>query len=244
MSKMMGRFERQHWLLREYCRQHRISNRLQAEMKRYIDNVVAPSHWRLQLQEVELVGKLSVNLRERLNSEIFFSQISAHPFLVHLHKKHCSVINTISTHALQSVPLARGDVAFSGLQKAEFMLIIGSGTCAYIPILDQTTHTVVSKGEYASEAAFWTKWIHQGQLQATNETHSMLVDGAQFRRSVLRSALCMRVVRDYGNGFCKNLNDLVREKGTLTDLHDFASSYFIQTAENSGSTGGILDRSA
>lgn len=233
MTRMMGKFERDHWLLREYCREHKISLQLQRRMKRYVDLVVLPARAKLSIEEVSFINKLSANLREELDVELFAAKLCTHDFFAYLLEYSPSVMNHICHRAIEVMPLAHGDIAFCGGHVAQAMIIVVSGRCAYVPMKSQEAQVKVLKGQWTSEGAFWTNWTHQGQLQAAIESHSLRIDGGKFRKALLHGAMVMNRVRKYGIAFCSHLNDLRRKKAALSDVQiDFAPKYFKSFYQN------------
>jgi hypothetical protein len=218
MSKMMGKFEREYWLLRKFCRQNKVTYSLQSRMKRYIDFVLIPAQARLNFEDIALVHKLSPHLRLELATEIHAKCLCLHPLLRYMSQEGRSVMLSICSHAVQDWPLARGDIAFVGGSIAHSMFIVSSGLLEYIPVVKSIGDQEVRIGMFVSEAVLWTEWEHQGQLQASVEGKASVVEGAKFREIVLQSTVLIGVVRSYGTAFCKRLSESCREQGMPTDL--------------------------
>jgi hypothetical protein len=218
MAKMMSKFERDFWLLRKFCRQHKITPQLRGRMKRYIDYVLVPAQQRLNTSDLALIPKLSPHLRLQLNNEMNSQSLGIHPFFRHLMDGNQSVMDSVCSQCIEQMSFARGDVAFVAGQVARFMLLVIDGYLDYIPISKMYSEECVDKGTWVSEACFWTKWMHQGQLQASIESKAMMVDGAKLRDVLLHNGLVMAFAQQYGMEFCMNMSKALWETGMPTDL--------------------------
>lgn len=227
MAKMMSKFERDFWLLRKFSREHDVSKGLQTRMRRYIDSVVLPAEHRLSSKDCVLITKLSPGLRHELQAEITANIFRTHPLFGHIQNQNRSVSTHACWRAVEEVPLASGDVAFVGGQKAQCMFMVTFGYLDYIPSSSKHGEASVCNGEWSSEAVIWTKWVHQGQLQASVESKTATVDGAKFRKVLIENALVLDFARQYGNAFCNGLNEILKERGMPSDLEsDLALQYF------------------
>jgi hypothetical protein len=221
LNKMMSKFERDNWLLRKFCRQHNISRELQTHMKRYIDLVIIPNFHKLTMADVVLLPKLSSHLREQLNTELTSQHLVVHPFFKQLQGMNRAVMSHVCNQALDQLSFARGDVAFSGGVIARCMLLVTSGVLDYIPLHPQChEERKVSAKHWACEAVLWTKWTHQGQLQASIESTAMAINGVKFRTVITENGFVMSFVRTYGLRFCEGLSELWGDDGKPSDLHE------------------------
>jgi len=222
LNKMMSKLDRDMWMLRKFCRQYGVSRELSIRMKRYIDLVIVPNYHKLNVPDVVLIPKLSAHLRSKLNSELLSQIVCIHPFLGHVRGNYDAVMDAVCNGVVESMSLARGDVAFGSGQVARGMFIVTDGLLDYIPVADsESGMQVVKKGRWVAEATLWTKWVHQGQLQAGLESKAHVVDSAKLRVEVLKNGLVMPFVRKYGVEFIRRLNILAEEtEGMVTDLHD------------------------
>jgi len=224
LSKMMSKLDRDLWLLRKFCQQHSVSRELTARMKRYIDLVIVPNYHKLSIVDVILIPKLSVHLRSQLNNELVSHVLCIHPFFGHLRKYHDAVMNVVSNNCIDNLSLARGDVVFGSGQVARYLLLVSDGVLDYIPVVTDTEEHVV-KGRWVAEAVLWTKWVHQGQMQASIEARAMLVDSAKLRGELIKNGLVMGFVRKYGSAFVERLNQMAEATGGQpSDLHDNISA--------------------
>jgi hypothetical protein len=227
MSKMMAKFDRDFWLLRKFCNLHGVSRGLQARMKRYIEFVVVPAEHKLCMGDCILIHKLSPNLRAQLHAEISAHVLHHHPFFHYLNKGNKSVMTRVCFVSLEETPMALGDVAFVGGEKGRSMFVVTFGYLEYIPVVDPEKEVTVGTNEWSSEAVFWTKWVHQGQLQTSVESKCITVDAKKFRKALVENALVLDFARDYGVAFCNALNSHLRERGMPSDLQSqFTEDYF------------------
>jgi len=191
-------------------------------MRRYIDLVIIPNYHKLTMQDVVLLPKLSAHLRAQLNTELMGQHLVVHPFFKKLAEINQAVMNHICNHAIENMSYARGDVAFTAGVMAKSMLLVTSGVLDYIPIKDKEEHHVPKK-MWCCEAVLWTKWTHQGQLQASIESTAIQINAAKFRAGLQENGFVMNYVRTYGLAFCDNLSRLWDQAGMPTDLHDQAA---------------------
>lgn len=221
LSKMMSKLDRDLWLLRKFCQQHQISRELTGRMKRYIDLVIVPNFHKLNTADVVLLPKLSAHLRSQLNKELVSQILCIHPFFVQIRTAHDAVMNTVSNSCIENMSLARGDVAFGSGQIARFMLLVSSGILDFIALGHQDNPEQVNKGRWVAEAVLWTKWIHQGQMQASIESTAMLVDSQKLRAELVKNGPVMGFVRKYGAEFIHRLNLMAEVAGGVPgDTHD------------------------
>jgi hypothetical protein len=218
MSRMMGKFERDFWMLRKYCRQHKITPQLRRRMKRYVDYVLVPAQHRLTIPDIALIPKLSAHLRLQLNNEMNSQSLGIHPFFRHLMDGNQAVMDRVCSECVQIISYARGDVAFVAGSEARHMFLVVDGYLDYIPIRTELVEERVDKRQWVSEASFWTQWTHQGQLQASIESKAMVVDGAKLRDVCLKNVLVMAFVKRYGIEFCMRMNKVLLENGMPTDI--------------------------
>lgn len=223
LSKMVGKLDRDLWILRKFCKQKHVSRELTLRMKRYIDLVIVPNFHKLHTEDVILLPKLSAHLRAQLNKELVSQILCVHPFFENLKNKHDGVFNSIANDgSLDHMSLARGDVAFGSGQEAHSLLLVSDGILDYIAVSGnkEDAPQQVAKGDWVSEAVLWTKWIHQGQCQASVESTAMLVNSARLQKELLENGPVMGFVRKYGQEFIKRLNTLAETTGSMpTDIH-------------------------
>lgn len=223
LNKMTSKLDRDLWVLRKFCQQERISRALTVRMKRYVDLVMIPNFYKLHQADVVLLPKLSEHLRAELNKELVSQILCIHPFFENMRTSHDGVMNSISNNCISSMTLASGDVAFGSGQEAHSMLLVSEGILDFIAVSADKDEAPeqVEKGCWVSEAVLWTKWIHQGQMQASVESTSMLVNSAKLRAELLRNGPVMAFVRKYGQEFVKRLNAMAGAVGGVpSDIHN------------------------
>jgi len=218
MSKMLSKLDRDLWLLRKFCYQHGVSLELRARMTRYIELVVIPNYHRLHLPDVLLIPKLSDHLRAELFNELYSAPLRKHPLFERLQAGYRSVMDEICSTCLVSLSLARGDIAFEGGQVARFMFLCDDGEMSYTPVAKQLDAIMLHPGDWVSEAVLWTNWTHQGLMQVTTESHTILVDAAQMRAVFEKNGFVLRLIRGYATRFCDAMNEHVQKNGMPTDI--------------------------
>jgi hypothetical protein len=227
LNKMMGKFERELWLLRKYCRQHGISHELTVRMRRYVDLVLIPRFQTMGVKDVILLPQLSQPLREELQTEIESRKLEIHPFFKVL-QANKGAMSKICNTALANILVARGDVVFGVGQLCNFMYIITSGTLDYIPHHTNHQQERLKKDRWICEASLWSKWVTQGQMQGTAESTAMSVHAAKFRATLAENPMHMNFARHYAEGFLSRLNASWEQAGAVPgDLQeDMAKDQF------------------
>lgn len=189
-------------------------------MKRYIDLVIIPNFHKLSQADVVLLPKLSSHLREQLHTELVAQHLVVHPFFKKLLDLNQAVMSHVCNQTLENLSFARGDVAFSGGVIAKSMFFVVNGMLDYIPLQKNPQDFKVPSQHWCCEAVLWTKWTHQGQLQASIESTAMSIHGAKFRSCITENGFVMSFVRTYGLSFCQGLSRVWEQEGILTnDLH-------------------------
>lgn len=217
LNKMMSKFQRDLWLLRKYCRQHKVSHGLVVRMRRYVDHVVVPKFQEMSASDVILLPQLSSHLRDELATELAAQNLHLHPFFQELIKNK-AVMTKVCTEAVKNLDFARGDVVFNAGQVGHTMYVVAEGVLEYIPHMKHHVMEEIPEGGVISEAALWTNWTLQGQLQASVECTCMLVDAAHFRRIIAGNTLVMAFARRYAFAFLDGMNQELRTKGMPCDL--------------------------
>jgi hypothetical protein len=218
LAKLMSNLDVELWTLRKFCRQHGISRLLSIRMKRYIEKVIVPNFHKLSYAEVSLIPKLSAHLRSQLNSELVAASIVQHPFFGQLRRYHDSVMISVADLAIAHIPLARGDVVYTAGQVGTAIHLVADGMLDYLPVNSEDDLVSVTKGFWTSEASLWTKWVHQGQLQASVESRALLIDSAGLRKIMLNNGFVMTFAKNYASQFVAKLNEMAHQ-GQVSDLH-------------------------
>jgi hypothetical protein len=228
LAKMMSKFERDLWVLRKFCRQNNISMTLSIRMKRYVDLVLIPKFQRMTEQDVILLPKLSMHLREELQTELNSQILCVHPFFEMIRKMKAA-ISKICTSGITHVNVARGDVMFSVGQVARHMVFVTAGALAYLPH-EEEMHPIELKKGWLCEAALWTSWVTQGQLQGSTESTACELDAMKFRATLKDNPIYANYARKYAQAFLNELNRVWKETHTIpTDLQEDAVRTLKQT---------------
>lgn len=236
LNKLMSKFERDLWLLRKFCRQHKISHQLTVRMRRYVDLVLIPKFQSMGVKDVILLPQLSEPLREELQTEIESRKLAVHPFFKMLQKNKtamCKICNT----ALKNILVARGDVVFSAGLVSEFMYIITSGVLDYIPHHTNHPQEKLKKDRWLCEAALWSQWVYLGQMQGAGEATAITIHALKFRSTLADNPLYMNFARHYAEGFLNRLNGSWREEGSIpSDMQEeHARAQFTESVKQMGS---------
>jgi len=247
LNKMMSKFEKDLWLLRKFCRQNEISRPLVVRMRRYIDLVLIPKFQNMSSKDVILLPQLSEHLREELTTELESRKLIVHPFFQELENNKAAITRICNT-AIVNISVARGDVVFGPASAAKFMYIVTGGFLDYIPHSEHHgDQERLKKDRWIVEAALWTKWITQGQLQGDTESTAIAVEGSKFRATLAQNAMFMSYALAYAKTFLDKMNDAWEREGEVpSDLQEDYAKASHQSAKRPsmvlpGGAGDLLE---
>jgi len=152
--------------------------------------------------------------------ELVSQHLVAHPFLKKLAVMNHAVMHGVCNQATEALSMARSDVAFSAGEMAKVMVVVTSGILDYIPMTEDGDERKVEPLHWCCEAVLWTKWTHQGQLQASIESTAMIIKAAAFRTVMQQNGFVLAFVRKYASSFCQRLTALLHAEGMPSDLHE------------------------
>jgi hypothetical protein len=209
---------RQLWLLRKFFRQNGISRDLTLRIMRYANVVLLPQQHRVQQSDIGMLSRLSSHLRVELQTELNMPNLTVHPFFEWFSGKSLPVIRRLCCVATKRTYLSREDVIFGPGQKAVEMYFPLSGQLSYHPQRETYSHTVVSKGQWCSEAVLWCPWVHHGTLHARVESELLALNAAKFREVVTEHYIDLSYAQAYGHAFVQCLNDAATSAVQIGDL--------------------------
>jgi len=227
---------RQFWLLRRYLRDWGVGRRTGRRIQKFLEYAYRKQRQRVQESDVGLLALLSEPLRVELKHETYSAVLVAHPFFCHCRERAKDL-----GRALRDMALAHGDVIFHCGEAAKRMIFVSSGAMDYVmgdegddgdemtcpqapcvgkvvvalPYCEVETEVVI-EGEWVCEAALWTTWLHQGDLQARVDCQVITVDAQLFAEAVKHHTPMFMKVRKYAMKFVAQLNKVCRDD--LTDL--------------------------
>jgi len=210
--------------MREFLSRQRISSTLSIRVRRHVD--------RCQPQQVresnaESLRRLSTELLVDLLEEMRVPPLSAHPFFVPLRTKFPHLVRELCHEALQPILKSPDDIVFSVNEACSKMYVIISGHAQYIanihprdagPGGQTQTRRTLHGGQWVSEAALWTSWVHRGELRAVTDCLLFAVDASGFASVISNHKSAHQFAASYARKFVEGLN-----RGIQTDLVEAAS---------------------
>lgn len=199
----------------EFLSMHRISSMLSIRVRRHLDR--SQPH-NVREANTETLRRLSTELMVDLLEEMRIPPLSVHPFFVNLRTKHPDLVRELCHEALR--PMLRGpeEVVFFAGETCSQMYVIVSGHAQYTfqprdgvgpPQVRRTLHG----GQWLSEAALWTGWVHRGELRVVTDCLLFALDASGFARVISSHESAHRFAAAYARKFVEGLN-----RGPQTDL--------------------------
>lgn len=211
-----GSGARQMATLKKYLQQNRVPKNLIKRLCRSAKHAISGD---LQPDSVDLLHVVSEPLKVEMHYEMYYRVLNAHPFFVDFINEGNHAIRRICNTCMTMLLLDSGDVLFrKGDEPTEGkMYFVFSGTFEYLDRYGESH--VVAERMWASEAALWTSWIHQGTLTARSDAKMAVLDAEQFQdvcETYMRKAKGQGFnPKLYASAFIEELN--AREE--LTDLY-------------------------
>eukprot|EP00932_Pfiesteria_piscicida_P011897 SRR837773.23152.p1 GENE.SRR837773.23152~~SRR837773.23152.p1 ORF type:complete len:360 (-),score=83.37 SRR837773.23152:16-1068(-) len=206
-------------LVREFLGRHGISSVLSIRVHRHLDRT-QPERVRDNAEQLRtLAAELMMDLLEELHVPPF----AAHPFFVNLRSKHPHLVRELCHEALHPLLKAPDDVIFMAGEVCSKMYVIISGHVQYSATVPQrdapagAMPTIVKRtlrgGQWLSEAALWTSWVHRGELRAVTDCLLFALDASGFARVISSHKSAHNYAAAYARKFVEGLN-----RGLQTDL--------------------------
>jgi len=197
-----------------FLRKHRISAPLSNRVKQYVKR----SHARAREQEALALRRVSAELLLDVHDELRAPALSTHPLFSDLRQRHPHLVRELCRKALQPLLRSPGEVIFYAGDPCSRMYFVVSGQLQYTTYEIQAQR-MLRTGEWLSEAALWTSWVHRGELRVVvSDCLLFALDASGFARVVSSHKAAHVTAAAYARSFVEGLN-----KGPQTDLSDPAS---------------------
>lgn len=204
----------------EFLRRHHISSALSIRVRRHLD--------RSQPQQVresnaDALRRLTTELMVDLLEELRVPALSGHPFFANLRAKHPHLVRELCHKALEPMLKSPDEIVFYAGEACSRMYVIISGHAQYCanvqprdapPGVGPTqVRRMVHSGQWLSEAALWTGWVHRGELRAVTECLIFALDASGFARVISSHKSAHAYAATYARKFVESLN-----RGLQTDV--------------------------
>jgi len=209
-----------HKAVGEFLGRHRTSSVLSIRVRRHLDRVQPE---KVRDDNADQLRRFSAELMVDLLEEMRVPPFSAHPFFVNLRTKHPHLVRELCHEALQPMLKAPDDIIFMAGEVCSKMYVIISGHVQYCATVQQrdapagSVPAIVKRtlhgGQWLSEAALWTGWVHRGELRAITDCLLFALDASGFARVISSHKSAHTYAAAYARKFVEGLN-----RGLQTDL--------------------------
>lgn len=179
-------------------------------------------------QNIHHLQKLSTELLMELHEECAGRPaLPPHPFFENLRRCHPHLVQELCLEAL--VPLLRfsDEIVFSAGEACLQMYFVANGNLQYTINQQRDSDSrraleVVRRmlygGQWLSEAALWTSWVHRGELRVVLDSLLLALDASGFARVISSHKAAHVLAAAYARKFVESLN-----RGPQTDLTEPAT---------------------
>eukprot|EP00928_Gymnodinium_smaydae_P081630 TRINITY_DN65110_c0_g1_i1.p1 TRINITY_DN65110_c0_g1~~TRINITY_DN65110_c0_g1_i1.p1 ORF type:complete len:358 (+),score=53.19 TRINITY_DN65110_c0_g1_i1:95-1168(+) len=205
-----------HAVVAECLGKHRISMALTTRVRKYLDRSQPQM---IREYNVETLRQLSTELIVDLHEEMRVPALSAHPFFVSLRVKHPHLVWELYHDALEPMLCFPDAFVFSAGEACSYMYFIISGHVLYNGQVKALTpiRRTLHGGQWLSEAALWTGWVHRGDLRIVTDCLLFALGAAGFARVISSHKSAHVFAAGYARKFVESLN-----RGPQTDLTEAA----------------------
>jgi len=207
-------------VVRAFLSRHRISSALSIRVRRYIDH---SQPQQVRESNAEMLRHASMELLVDLLEEMRVPALSLHPFFVNLRCKHPHLVRELCYEALEPILKIPEEVVFCAGEACTKMYVIISGVAQYTGHFllrdtppgtsPQLNRRRLHSGEWLSEAALWTGWVHRGELRTLSHCLLFALDASGFARVISSHKSAHAFAAGYARKFVEGLN-----RGLQTDL--------------------------
>eukprot|EP00927_Polykrikos_kofoidii_P065284 TRINITY_DN61066_c0_g1_i1.p1 TRINITY_DN61066_c0_g1~~TRINITY_DN61066_c0_g1_i1.p1 ORF type:complete len:409 (-),score=63.48 TRINITY_DN61066_c0_g1_i1:335-1465(-) len=212
----------------EFLGKHRISVSLSTRVRKYIDR---SQPQQIRDTNIDALRKLSTELLVDLHEEMRVPSLSAHPFFLSLRAKHPHLVRELCHEALEPLLKCTDEFVFGAGEACSQMYFIVSGHVLYtghikdpdprrshdgscgVTQIRRTLHG----GQWLSEAALWTGWVHRGELRVVTDCLLFTLGASGFARVISSHKSAHVFAAGYARKFVETLN-----RGPQTDLIEAA----------------------
>lgn len=214
--------------LADFLARHRISVALATRVKKYVDRSLPHQ---IRESNIEGMRRISTQLLVDLHEEMRVPALSVHPFFVNLRAKHPHLVRELYQEALEPMLRSTDEMVFCAGEACCQMYFVVSGHVLYTGNIKETDPQKTADGQYAvtqirrtlhggqwlSEAALWTGWVHRGELRVVADCFLFALSAAGFARVISSHKSAHVFAAGYARKFVETLN-----RGPQTDLVEAA----------------------
>jgi len=233
---LASRQSRQISSLRRYLSQNGISDRLQMRVMRNAQHVMHEQMRMMPESKVELLGLISLPLREELDFEMYHPALDVHPLFAAFSTQCPHVMRRICHEACSALLLSKGDIIFNcgEIPVHPAMYFVVNGSCEYLSVAGALKP--VTAGTWVAEPCLWTQWVHCGLLRAQENTRLCALDANLFQYVANSFGVGIPGFidpRTYGENFINNLNYISKDN-SLSDLSTGAEMKALRRSSGAG----------
>jgi len=173
---------------------------------------------RLLASDVPALKMISHQLNEKIFAEQFSPLVKRSALFRWWGEMDPSGFEMFCHHALESKVLPADDTLFRAGDAAHCAYTLVSGTMQY----ESVTHCAeqVGQGDWISEAALWTSWLHIGHAKASSACELVTIDAQKALVALKRTRLVHEVFSDYARVYrCRVISAKPPYSQWANDLH-------------------------
>lgn len=202
----------------DFLSRQQISSVLSIRVRRHADRS-GPEQ--LRESNAEFFRRVSTELLVDMLEEMRVPPFSGHPFFVNLRAKHPHLVRELCHEALQPMLKSPDEIVFSAGEVCSRMYVVINGHVQYCANVQQrdggagpaVVRRTLHGGQWLSEAALWTGWVHRGELRAVTDCLLFALDASGFARVISSHKSAHAFAAAYARKFVEGLN-----RGLQTDL--------------------------
>ncbi|CAE7876343.1 HSPA4 [Symbiodinium sp. KB8] len=223
----------------DFLRRHQTPQLLSIRVQRHVD-------W-LQLHQFrprdpEKARRNAMTLVTEIMEEMSAPPLIEHPFFRSFRHKHPKLLNQLCCEALVPVFHCSPEVVFTVGESCSMMYVIISGQSQYAAQLPPprdspagTPGTQVRKtlqsGQWLSEAALWTGWVHRGELRTLCDCLFFGLEAGRFARVISSQKSAHAFAASYARKFVEGLNRSIQSDITEDGFAGYSVSYKGETTQ-------------
>jgi len=218
-------------IVASFLRRHRISSLLKIRAQKHVSTYVGGfGPQQVREKDKDKVRKQSMHLVSEIMEEMGSPPLIEHSFFVSLRSKHLNLLNQLCWEALIPMFKSPSKIVFTVGESCSTMYMIVNGRTQYSAQLPASrdapagsagtqVRKVLQSGQWLSEAALWTGWVHRGEMRTLCECFFLGLDAAKFAKVISSHksahAFAAGYARKFVEGLNKNVHSDITEAGPV-----------------------------
>lgn len=242
LQDMQDEVNTQFWLLRRFCVENHVSKELSMRVEHFLQHAYRRRQRHVSDSELTIFQHLSEPLHAELQYQRYKKCLGVHPFFEKVLRRsfysqssqsgdHRWVIHKVAKDAMAVSSFATEDPIFCGGSVAKCMYFLEDGSCEY-QRADLLPLSVWS-GQWISEAALWTAWLHVGTLTAEIASQIVNFDAECLPQIMSSHPETWAMAHKFAEAFVRGLNETTPDE--LSDVDTLKSVVWQDSARDNES---------